>query len=999
MTFLLVLTATAVQAALSGTYTVGGTTPDYATPTAAAAAVVSQGVSGPVIFNIRPGTYTGKFSLTAINGTSPVNTVTFRAENGDSTSVIIEDFTGTATSDNYLLNIYGADWVTFRQLSLRRTGTTQYGTVVRIDNISVGITVENCLINGPFTTATNTNASLVFSPTGGISVDSILTIRNNILQGGSYGIHLAGANATFHEPYNVIEGNIIFDCGNRGIHLQDQRRSRVVNNTISSTANSTQFIGIYVSNVDQGSEIIGNKVSAVCGSGLAYGLQMTAVTSNATYPISVYNNFFYANSSSTAYGILLNGCVGQPANTSGQVDIFFNSTNAVGTAANAAGIALQSPVSSGVNLYNNIFFSTKLGISTGSGMFAGITSSDYNNIYGGTAVGSVDGVNAVTLSDWQSAAAKDSHSVSGDPQYVSLSDLHATSGVVSGFGTPLAGITVDIDGDTRDTLTPDIGADEFTPLADNVGPVAVLSPKNTTCGDSTVSVTVTIRNFGGAPQSNIPVTVEVTGAVTATLTETYAGPLAAGTSDTVVFTQTLNTVAGGTVGFTCFTSLTGDQDNANDTISASAVFLAIPNPPSTTAFTYCPGGDIESVTDSGFATFWFDSDTAETPLFIGNTYNPNLTADATFWVETRQSGAGGCLRITEIAQDDPSPPSGDYIEIQNISGLSFDATGWKVVASDGGSSINTINSVQWDLGLFQPGEIQYRTDNNANNYWGTNLLFNPNQNGWIMIIDQLGNIQDFVAFGWTAADIQSMSVNVAGFTITPGSQWIGDGAIACGSGVSISRTGTSDNDDANDWTCVPYTLGTQNPGLSNTFTGCGYGACASARIPVQVTTLPAITVDIGPADTTFSVAFSLTLDPGAGYASYTWSDGSTGQSITVTSAGTYWVTVTSVDGCVASDTIQVLSTVGTPDVSTEDVHVYPNPATSQFAISGLNASMGAMTVIVRDLQGREIFRTLSNVTGSDRLLIDTSGWAEGNYLLQLSGEGYSCHRTVTVSRR
>jgi hypothetical protein len=467
----------------------------------------------------------------------------------------------------------------------------------------------------------------------------------------------------------------------------------------------------------------------------------------------------------------------------------------------------------------------------------------------------------------------------------------------------------------------------------------------------------------------------------------------------VVFTQTLNTVAGGTLDFVIFTTLSGDQDNSNDTATATASFLAIPNPPSTTTFTYCPGGTIEAATDSGFTTFWFDADTSQTPLFIGNTYNPNLTADATLWVETRQEGAGGCLRITEIAQDDPAPPSGDYVEIQNISGLAFDATGWKVVASDGGSSINTINTVTWDLGIFQPGEIQYRTDNASNNYWGSNLLFNPNQNGWIMIIDANGQVQDFVAFGWTAADVQGMSINVAGFTVTPGSQWIGDGAIACGNGQAISRTGSADHDDASDWTCGPYTFGSQNAGLSTNFTGCGYGTCASARIPVQVTTLAPLTIDIGPADTTFSVAFSLLLDPGAGFTSYLWSDSSTGQSITVTAAGTYWVTVTNADGCVASDTIVVNSTVGIVQINTEDVTLFPNPASSRFTLSGLIRSMGIAELTVTDLQGRQVYRSQVDAARSSQAVIETSDWSEGQYLLHVSGEGYSCYRQLSVMHR
>ena len=43
---------------MSGSYTAGGTSPDFVTLQDAANALKSQGVSGPVFINIRPGTYT-----------------------------------------------------------------------------------------------------------------------------------------------------------------------------------------------------------------------------------------------------------------------------------------------------------------------------------------------------------------------------------------------------------------------------------------------------------------------------------------------------------------------------------------------------------------------------------------------------------------------------------------------------------------------------------------------------------------------------------------------------------------------------------------------------------------------------------------------------------------------------------------------------------------------------------------------------------------------------
>lgn len=50
---------------------------------------------------------------------------------------------------------------------------------------------------------------------------------------------------------------------------------------------------------------------------------------------------------------------------------------------------------------------------------------------------------------------------------------------------------------------------------------------------------------------------------------------------------------------------------------------------------------------------------------------------------------------------------------------------------------------------------------------------------------------------------------------------------------------------------------------------------------------------------------SITLDAGAGFATYLWDDASINQTRVITAAGTYYVTVTTAQGCVGSDTIQI----------------------------------------------------------------------------------------------
>jgi len=54
------------------------------------------------------------------------------------------------------------------------------------------------------------------------------------------------------------------------------------------------------------------------------------------------------------------------------------------------------------------------------------------------------------------------------------------------------------------------------------------------------------------------------------------------------------------------------------------------------------------------------------------------------------------------------------------------------------------------------------------------------------------------------------------------------------------------------------------------------------------------------------------LDPGSGYSSYLWSNGSTGPTIAISAVGVYWVMVTDDHGCHAADTADVLTAAAPP---------------------------------------------------------------------------------------
>ncbi len=71
--------------ALFGTKTIG-TTGDYSSFTAAVTALTTNGVSGPVVFNVQSGSYSEQISIPAITGASTTNTITFKGL-GDNTTI------------------------------------------------------------------------------------------------------------------------------------------------------------------------------------------------------------------------------------------------------------------------------------------------------------------------------------------------------------------------------------------------------------------------------------------------------------------------------------------------------------------------------------------------------------------------------------------------------------------------------------------------------------------------------------------------------------------------------------------------------------------------------------------------------------------------------------------------------------------------------------------------------------------------------------------------
>ncbi len=106
--------------ALNGTYVIG-TGGNYATVAAAVTALNSNGVSGPVVFNIKNGTYTGRITINQITGASATNTITFR---GESRTGTILTYSGSSGTDRATVVLNGTDYISFKNLTIQSTGAT-----------------------------------------------------------------------------------------------------------------------------------------------------------------------------------------------------------------------------------------------------------------------------------------------------------------------------------------------------------------------------------------------------------------------------------------------------------------------------------------------------------------------------------------------------------------------------------------------------------------------------------------------------------------------------------------------------------------------------------------------------------------------------------------------------------------------------------------------------------------------------------------------------------
>jgi trimeric autotransporter adhesin len=598
---------------LNGTYTVG-VSGAYPTLTAAVNAYNNSCIGGPVLFSLIDAAYTTETYPITINAnafSSAVNTLTIKPATG-----VTSTFSGSSASAMIIVNgadnvtIDGTNGTTVnslcpriqasRNLIIENTNTSTGSAVVAfVTSASGDAATNNKLMNtvvsgsGSLATGVGINIS---GPTIGSGVgangNNNNQIVNNEINRAQVGIFSAGVSASVRNVNNVYNLNEMdstgtFIIGRVGVMSLFEDGPSIQGNKIANfnNATSTDQIAIAVGNnaaansVTAGAETInatisGNNINGVVQTNTfsAVGILVAATTTGTTTITNNMVNGIFANGTAGdfACGIYYGGGAGQLQVYNNTVVISGSTLTGASQPNMALGINGSTP---SVDVRNNILVcggsngfngNTGIGLAYTStvGNYANLIS-DKNDIFvagSGAVVGRTGSLSAGTthaaLTNWQTETGRDLNSVSLLPTFVSVTDLHLVSGsnpLLEDQGLVIASVTNDIDCNTRDLCSPDIGADEFgTPREINVqgNSVNIANGSTTTSlADSTsfgiqsvcagvITRTFTIQNNGTSPLAISGVTITGTNAADFILSTPPAATAAANSN--TVFTVTFD---------------------------------------------------------------------------------------------------------------------------------------------------------------------------------------------------------------------------------------------------------------------------------------------------------------------------------------------------------------------------------------------------------------------------------------------------------------------------
>ena len=483
---------------LSGIYTIGGAAPNYTTVQAAITDLKNKGVCGPVIMNIRSGTYYETLNIKPILGASLVNTVVFKSELNDSSLVTI-GWSGTFA--NTIL-IDSADYVTFDKITIQTQTSSQ--TAVLLKNSANHITIKNCVIK-----ALTSNSSGISRISG---KSDFFTLKNSRIQDFSNGVVFA-SSAMFpvRDSGTVISSNQFISNYQTSIKAQYQKKISIEKNKITGpTSSSAGYYGILIdsSSIEYCRK---NEISYNINAP-HYSMKVSGCNGFAGIPMDISNNIM---SGSSGYSLRIE--------KSHNINLIHNTIHN-----KTFSKAIDFISNTGVTNLNNIYYSFGVPIVYFDNNSQFIQS-DYNlyfSNFNNPDLFYVDSTFYYSLTQIQDSVNLDLHSISQDPYFISPTNFHLSPNISpSNMGVPTS-IATDIDEDVRNVSSPDIGADEFIRQGNQYDlRLMNLSTNSVTCLGDTDRIIIKVQNIGLDTVFNFKVNISVNNFTLSpvTITDTLIG--------------------------------------------------------------------------------------------------------------------------------------------------------------------------------------------------------------------------------------------------------------------------------------------------------------------------------------------------------------------------------------------------------------------------------------------------------------------------------------------
>lgn len=1079
-------------AQLSGTYTIGATASNYTTFNAAISALTTNGINGPVVFKVASGTYASNFTIPSISGSSSTNTITFESAALDSSLVVIQ-----SNSSSDYITLSNAKHIKFQYLGFnlcktKLTGNVQY---ISFNNNKYDFTYSQPISFNIIEIAASANVQYI-------------SFKNNYFLKGERAIAFEVANGNSISSNIVISENLFIDQRRRGVEI-DGNNILISTNHINASLGGLappnamgmdDYYGIEIYNCDTNLVIESNKLffeGSTCVAGI-HVLNCDLSSNNIAY---VKNNFIKQRVSYVAHAILVDSSSNISIVNNSSLSMFYSnypyadSTTIINVKFGADNLNIL--------LKNNIIDNRTGGKAFYSDSPIGSFTSDYNCLRstGAYLIGAQYIGWKTSISNWTNSTAKDINSVSTNPMFSSYMDLHFTNQNFDNLGTPIVGVTSDIDGEIRNAVTPDIGADEFTFLNTDIGFESIVFDQYCNCQNQTIIVRV--KNIGLQTLDFSVDTLRVV--LSASTPNNYIFPTTIVSSGTILSNATLDIVVSNNFNMldTGWYNLNGNLIMQGDSLLTNNIISTSINNHKITSFSYIESFEsfyINSSYDgpqSDLQYYWQRENQAPIYVSYSNSYKYDYFAVIESNHTTQWNNSGPSADNTSGTNDgrylcfvNTNSGSQNLQAKASINSPCINTNGESLLlkfyyhmfgANIDSLTIDIFDNGIWDYSVSKLiGQQQYSSNAtwlehnvNLSQYSGTlKIRFNAFKSGQycnialddfslipVPIVD-LGN-DTFLCLGdsiildagygnsyqylWkshpsntiigtsqflsvdTSGQYSVKVINMYGVSIsdTITIHGILPHTASAGSNVSICKesgyrlsNASSNNSYIFYWSTNGYGYFSHfdsiNPIYYSNwqdtllsplyFTLNSYGFCQSEiHDTIFVNNFNSPTNIYLGVDTTLCENQSLILNPGNGFLSYLWQDGTTNFQFNVdstTGTNDYWVRIENLIGCFSSDTIHIVIdtcvSINT-DLSTikETMIVYPNPVKSKLYIKNQTKHKD-FVIRIFNSQGILVKEQSVYFTNGEIISIDINSLAKGFYSMLITNKMVAINKKIIV---